>query len=191
MAVRLTVVGAGSWGTAIAGILATKEPTVLWARRPGLAETINASHENAEYLPGTSLPAQLEATADLAAAVAETDLLVMGVPSHGYRRVLERVAPMIRHDLPILSLSKGIEQKTLMRMTEVTLDVLPDQPFDHGRGNFGRGDPPILGEDTVRAKALAKDFGVDHAGLQVVGAQSALAEFGVEHARESVETCLL
>jgi glycerol-3-phosphate dehydrogenase (NAD(P)+) len=123
---RLTVIGAGSWGTAIAGILATKQPTFLWSRRPELAAGINKHRENREYLPGTALPDGLEATHDLREAISDTDLIVMGVPSHGYRSVLELVAPGLKPDVPIVSLTKGIEERSLMRMTEVTVDVLPE-----------------------------------------------------------------
>ncbi|MDX1449693.1 MAG: NAD(P)H-dependent glycerol-3-phosphate dehydrogenase, partial [Acidimicrobiia bacterium] len=112
---KLTVIGAGSWGTTVAGILATKEPTTLWARRPDVAEAINTERENVEYLPGVALPRSLEATADL---------VVMGVPSHGYRDVARRMADDVPGHVPILSLAKGIEQESLMRMTEVTLDVM-------------------------------------------------------------------
>jgi glycerol-3-phosphate dehydrogenase (NAD(P)+) len=123
--VKLTVIGAGSWGTTIAGILAAKEPTTLWARRADVAESINTGGENREYLPGVALPDGLEATTDLAAAVAGTDLVVMGVPSHGYRDVITQIAHSVPGHVPILSLAKGIEQGSLMRMTEVTLDVMP------------------------------------------------------------------
>lgn len=127
---KLTVIGAGSWGTAIAGILADRQPTVLWARRPELADSIADSRENTEYLEGTRLPESLEATSDLEVALDGTDLVVMGVPSHGYRSVLRHFPSDLPSSLPILSLAKGIEQETLMRMTEVTLDVFPDHDAD-------------------------------------------------------------
>ncbi len=123
---RAVVVGAGSWGTAVAALIAAKEPVVLWARRAELADAINATRENPDYLEGMRLPDGVTATADLEAAVDAVDVVVMGVPSHGYREVLERLAGRIEPGDPVVSLAKGIEQSTLMRMTEVTLDVLPD-----------------------------------------------------------------
>jgi glycerol-3-phosphate dehydrogenase (NAD(P)+) len=147
----LTVIGAGSWGTAIAGILATKEPTVLWARRADLADGINSHRENREYLPGTKLPDSLEATADLDAAVAGAEVLVMGVPSHGYRAVLELMAPALGTDIPIVSLAKGIEQQTLMRMTEVTVDVLPR----HDGARVGVLTGPNLADEIVAGQPAA------------------------------------
>jgi glycerol-3-phosphate dehydrogenase (NAD(P)+) len=149
--VKLTVIGAGSWGTAIAGILATKEPTVLWARRLDLADAINDARENREYLPHTPLPSRLTATADLAAALAGTDLVVMGVPSHGYRSVLEQAAPSLAPDVPIVSLTKGIEERTLMRMTQVTADVLPG----HDRSRIGVLTGPNLAAEIVAGQPAA------------------------------------
>jgi len=126
---RVAVIGAGSWGTAVAGIAAENADTVLWARRPELAEAINATHANPDYLPHASLPDRLRATSSLDEAVAGAEVLVMGVPSHGFRSVLESM-PAIDPATPIVSLSKGVEQDTLMRMTEVAADVLPDHPRD-------------------------------------------------------------
>ncbi len=149
--VTVTVIGAGSWGTTIAAILATKEPTVLWARRAELAAAINDHRENKEYLPGTTLPANLDATSDLKAAVADTDLVVMAVPSHGYRAVMQLVAPGLATDVPILSLAKGIEQETLMRMTEVTIDVLPA----HDSSRIGVLTGPNLASEIVAGQPAA------------------------------------
>ncbi len=127
---QVAVIGAGSWGTTVAAISAARTPTLLWARRPELADAINARRENPDYLAGHTLPDLLTATADLEARVAGADVVVMGVPSHGYRQVLGELRQLIAADTPILSLTKGIEQETLMRMTEVTTDVLPDHRPD-------------------------------------------------------------
>jgi len=126
--VKVAVIGSGSWGTAVAGIAAANAETVLWARRPDLAAAINDQHENPDYLAGHSLPFTLSATSDLEAAVRGADVVVMGVPSHGFRTVLAEAAPWLARRTPVVSLSKGIEQGTLKRMTEVVADVLPDHP---------------------------------------------------------------
>jgi glycerol-3-phosphate dehydrogenase (NAD(P)+) len=118
------VVGAGSWGTTVAAILAENVDVVLWARETELAARIDTVHENDRYLPGVVLPDRLHATADLEAACRGTDVLVMGVPSHGFRTVLTDAAGVITDDTPIVSLSKGVEQGTNLRMTEVVGDVL-------------------------------------------------------------------
>ncbi|CAN5890142.1 NAD(P)H-dependent glycerol-3-phosphate dehydrogenase [soil metagenome] len=119
---RVAVIGAGSWGTTVASLVAARTPTLLWARRSDLARTITESRENPDYLPGMALPDMLEATADLE-RVASCDVIFMAVPSHGFREVL-RTLPLSA-DQPIISLTKGIEQQTLKRMTEVVGEVLP------------------------------------------------------------------
>ncbi len=111
-------------------MVAERAETTIWARRRELAEAIDRTHENPDYLPGVELPEPLSATSDLMESIAGADLVVMGVPSHGYREVLAHAAPAIGRETPVLSLAKGIEQETLMRMTEVTADVLPEHRID-------------------------------------------------------------
>jgi glycerol-3-phosphate dehydrogenase (NAD(P)+) len=119
---RVAVIGAGSWGTAVASLVAAHAPTVLWARREELAAAINATSENPDYLPGHPLPPSLEATSDLARA-SRADVVVMAVPSHGFRAVVEGLE--LRPEAPLVSLTKGIEQESLLRMTEVVGAVHP------------------------------------------------------------------
>ena len=121
---RMAVIGAGSWGTAVACLAAQNTDVVLWARRAELADAIHTRHENPDYLEGFALPDGLAATADLSEALHDADVVAMGVPSHGYRSVLEQAVGLIGPDTPIVSLTKGIEQGSNLRMTEVTLDVL-------------------------------------------------------------------
>ena len=128
MTMRVAVVGAGSWGTTVACIASTNCPTTLWARRPQLADEINTQHTNDTYLAGFALPAVLRSTSSLEEAVSQADVVVMAVPSHGFRDVLAEAAPFVRPWVPVLSLSKGIEQGTHKRMTEVINDLLPDHP---------------------------------------------------------------
>jgi glycerol-3-phosphate dehydrogenase (NAD(P)+) len=125
---RVAVIGGGSWGTTVASLAARNAPTVLWTRRPEVAEEIERDHRNSVYLPGEELDPELRATADLEEAVTEADVLVMGVPSHGFRRVLEEAAPHVRAWVPIVSLVKGLEQGTYSRMTQIISDVLPQHP---------------------------------------------------------------
>jgi glycerol-3-phosphate dehydrogenase (NAD(P)+) len=126
----VAVVGAGSWGTAVAAIVAEHANVRLWARDPELAARIDADHENARYLPGTALPGAVHATADLAEACADAAVVVLGVPSHGFRAVLSDAAAQIGDEVPIVSLSKGVEQGTHLRMTQVVADVLPSHRVD-------------------------------------------------------------
>ncbi len=127
---RIAVIGAGSWGTAVACLAAQKHGTVLWARRPELADRINEDRRNEQYLPGAEIPYSLTITSDLEAAVRDAELVVMGVPSHGYREVLATVAPQVPAGAAVLSLTKGIEQASLKRMTEVTREELPGHDHD-------------------------------------------------------------
>ena len=148
---RIAVVGAGSWGTTVAAMVARRSETKLWARRPDLAGAIDERHENPDYLPGTALPNELAATPDLSAVLQGADAVIMGVPSHGYRAVLEQAAPHIAGDTPIVSLSKGIEQETLMRMTQVTADVLPD----HRPERIGVLSGPNLAKEVIAGQPAA------------------------------------
>jgi glycerol-3-phosphate dehydrogenase (NAD(P)+) len=128
---RVAVVGAGSWGTAVAAIVSQNALTSLWARREELAAKIHTDHENPDYLPGIQLPGELRATADIEAACSGADVVVFAVPSHGLRAVLAEARPHIAGDAAIVSLVKGIEQGTLRRMTEVIAEVLVDHDPDH------------------------------------------------------------
>lgn len=148
---RVCVIGAGSWGTTVAALTARSHPTFLWARRQELADTITRTSENPEYLPGHRLPYGLQATSDLAEAVDRADVIIMAVPSHGYRGVIEGFAGGVGSGTPILSLSKGIEQDTLMRMTEVTRDVLTD----HDPALIGVMTGPNLASEIIEGQPTA------------------------------------
>lgn len=125
---QVTVLGGGSWGTTVASLSAGRNPTLLWARSADVSDEINTQHTNATYLPGFPLPTSLRATADLEEAVGHAQVLVVGVPSHGFRQVLEAAKPFVHPWIPIVSLTKGLEQGSLLRMTEVIKDVLPGHP---------------------------------------------------------------
>ena len=122
---KVAFIGAGSWGTATASLVARKgeHETVLWARRPELAETISLFHENPEYLSGLTLPDELRATNDLDEALSGTDTVVMAVPSHGFRNILKQVAPLAP-DACYVSLAKGIEIDTHKRMSQVMAEEI-------------------------------------------------------------------
>ncbi|MCO5317404.1 MAG: NAD(P)H-dependent glycerol-3-phosphate dehydrogenase [Microthrixaceae bacterium] len=128
MHIRVAVIGGGSWGTTVAHLAAHSVPTVLWARRGELAREVNEQHTNERYLPGYRLHPDLRATDDLVEAVRGADLVVMGVPSQGFRSALEQVAEHVRAWVPVLSLTKGLEQGTRLRMTQVINEVLPGHP---------------------------------------------------------------
>jgi glycerol-3-phosphate dehydrogenase (NAD(P)+) len=159
--VTVAVIGAGSWGTAVAALVAGNAPTILWARREELAVQLNTTHENGDYLPGIALPDALAATCDLEQACRDADVVVLGVPSHGFRTVLGAARPFIGPDVPVISLSKGVEQDTLRRMTEVIGEVLDDH------------DPSCIG--VLTGPNLAKEV----AGGQPTASVVATADQGV------------
>ena len=125
---RVAVLGAGSWGTTVATLLAGRHDAVLWARDPELAREIDEGNANSRYLPGCTLPPGLRATADLEKAVHDADLLVVGVPTHGFRVILGQARPYLRPWIPVVSLAKGFEHDPLLRMTQVIRDALPGHP---------------------------------------------------------------
>ena len=125
--IKTTVLGAGSWGTALAKLLADQGyRTRLWARRKVMAEAIQHDGENQAYLPGFPLPVTLETTSDLEYALDGSDLIVSVVPTHGLREVLQDAAPLFGTEAPIVSATKGIEVDSLMLVSEIFEDILPE-----------------------------------------------------------------
>jgi glycerol-3-phosphate dehydrogenase (NAD(P)+) len=121
---RAAVLGAGSWGTTFAKVLADAGCDVmLHARRPELAKSITEYSENRDYLPGVRLPAAVRATADPGEALLDADVVVLAVPSQSLRDNLTGWAPLLPGDASLLSLMKGIELGTTKRMSEVICEV--------------------------------------------------------------------
>ncbi|PYQ30623.1 MAG: glycerol-3-phosphate dehydrogenase [Acidobacteria bacterium] len=125
---KVAIIGAGAFGTAMA-ITATRggNDVVLWAHDPDVAQAIRETGENPDYLPGIGLGAKVVATSDLAEAVAFSDTIVMMTPSHYYRDVLTRVREHASGALNVISGTKGIENDSLQRMSEITRDVLGEK----------------------------------------------------------------
>jgi glycerol-3-phosphate dehydrogenase (NAD(P)+) len=153
---KVAVIGAGSWGTTIASIAARAAPTVLWARRPALVEVIEHRHENPDYLPGVVLPESLAASASLQEAVTGSALVVMAVPSHGFRAVLAELSRYLEPGVPLLSLAKGLEQGTHLRMTQVLEQVAPGHPVGVLTGpNLAR--EIVVGQPAATVVAMTDD----------------------------------
>jgi glycerol-3-phosphate dehydrogenase (NAD(P)+) len=126
MARHVAVLGAGSWGTALAKLLADKgTPVRLWARRSEQADAIQHTRQNERYLRGFELPKTLEATSDLARTLDGAEMVVSVVPSHGLREVLDECTKMLPDDAPVVSASKGIENSTLRLVSEIYEEHLP------------------------------------------------------------------
>jgi glycerol-3-phosphate dehydrogenase (NAD(P)+) len=121
---RVAVIGAGSWGTSASWLLAGKGHEVsLWAREPEIAAGINATHHNPLYMKDVELPACVRATPDVERALFEAEAVVMVTPSIGVRSTAEAMAPHLPDPTPVIILSKGVEEGTLLLMTEVLEDV--------------------------------------------------------------------
>jgi glycerol-3-phosphate dehydrogenase (NAD(P)+) len=121
---QIAVMGAGSWGTAFALVLADAGNDVrIWGRRPELCAAINDTHQNADYLPGVVLPDAISATSDAAEALSGAEVVVLAVPSQQLRGNLETWGGAIPADAVMVSLMKGIELGTHLRMSEVIAEM--------------------------------------------------------------------
>ncbi|MGA9529458.1 MAG: NAD(P)H-dependent glycerol-3-phosphate dehydrogenase [Terriglobales bacterium] len=123
---RVVVIGAGAWGTALAITLARKSEHAvsLWAREADVAQSIAHSRVNERFLPDVQLPASIRATDDLESALAGAEIVVSVMPSQHCRPLFERIAPLLHSETLVVSCTKGLENGTLLRMTEVIADVL-------------------------------------------------------------------
>lgn len=128
MNLKVGLLGGGSWGTTVAALVANNTRVTLWARDPETVQEINERHSNEKYLPGATLPESLTASANIDEVVSNVDVLVVAIPSHQFRGVLENVKPYLRAWVPVISLSKGLEFETRLRMTQIIEEVLPGHP---------------------------------------------------------------
>lgn len=130
MTVRIGVIGAGSWGTALADLLARAGHEVtIWAYEAEVAEAIAGRHVNPVFLPGCTLAPALHATNHLGDTVAGADLIVSAVPSHVTREVFGQLAPLLPPDMLLVCATKGIETSTLRLMSDVAAEELPSVRF--------------------------------------------------------------
>ena len=167
---RIAVLGAGSWGTTVASLLAGRHDCTVWARDPELAREIHERDANSRYLPGFTLPSALKATADLEKAVHDVDLLVVGVPTHGFRAILVEARPYLRPWIPVVSLAKGFERGSLLRMTQLIRDALPGHPAAALTG-------PNLAKEIMAGQAAASVIATED--LDVARALQSVMQRGV------------
>jgi glycerol-3-phosphate dehydrogenase (NAD(P)+) len=130
---RAAVIGAGAWGTTMGSLLAARIDTTIWAREPEVVDAINDCHENPLYLPGGALSPALRAVASVEAAVEGAEVVFVAVPAQHFRAVLGDAGGAISPRSVVLSLAKGLEHGTLLRMSEVAGEVLSE----HDRGRIG------------------------------------------------------
>lgn len=123
---KIGVIGAGSWGTALANLLAEKGRRVdLWVREEEVYQQIKVEGINKTFLPGVELDSRLHPVLSFEEALAGTDLVLMVVPSHVFREVLTAVRPYLRDDMTVMTATKGIENETLMIMSHIAEEILP------------------------------------------------------------------
>ena len=161
----VAVIGAGAWGTTLAAILAKREPVVLVTHRPEVADEINRSHRNERRLPGIDLPDDLVASADPAAVRGATDLVIFAVPSSHLRSVAGAVGSVVEPSADVLSVVKGLETRSLLRMSEVIAEgtgIAPARIAALSGPNLAtrsRGDLPasavVAAEDLALAARIA------------------------------------
>lgn len=167
---RATVIGAGSWGTALARVLGDKGHQVrMWSYEPAVADQINRGRENQDYLPGVKLPDSVDVFARHDEALEGAELVVAVVPSHAFRIVMEAAAPHVPPQAILLSATKGLEVDTLSRPSEVLSALFPDHtPVVLSGPTFarevGEGDPTAIvaaARDTQVAQRVQAFFNTD------------------------------
>ncbi len=151
---KVALLGGGSWGTSVASLAARNADVKMWARDKATVNEINKNHSNEKYLPGVKLSPKLEAHYKIKKVVKDADVLVMGVPSSGFREVLEEVGPYVRAWIPIVSLTKGLERGTDLRMSQVIEEALPGHPVGVLTG-------PNLAREIMAGQAAASVLAMD------------------------------
>jgi len=122
---RISIIGAGNWGTALAITLAQKGHEIkIWAFEREVAESIRLRHENELYLPGIKIPLSVSASADLGSSLSGAEIVLMVVPSHVFKPLAERMVPFLKPEMIFVSATKGIDTDSFMRMTEVIRSVV-------------------------------------------------------------------
>ena len=158
---RMTVLGGGSWGTALAHLMAEKgiEVTLL-VRNAGQAEAVNQRHENPRYLPGLPLSPALKADTDPQNALRGADICLLAIPCQFMRQALEALTPRIPARSALVCASKGVEIGSLKRMSEVTADVLPAWA-----GRYAILSGPSFAREVIEGKPTAVALGCANASL--------------------------
>lgn len=164
---KISVIGGGAWGTALACVAAKAgNETQLWAREAEVVDAINARHENEVFLKGVALPPSIKATSDLSQA-GDADVILMVPPAQYLRAILKNLLPHTKSDTPLVLCSKGIEQDSGLLMTDVAVQVAPEHPIAVLSGptfaaEVARGLPTavtIAAEDGSLAESITEILG--------------------------------
>lgn len=181
---QIGVIGAGSWGTTLANLLAVSgHHVILWAREPEVVQSINAFHENEMFLKACRLEENLTATGDLASVVMGADMLVSAPPSHAVRPLMRNITTILASPVPVVSASKGLEPETFHTMTSVIAEELDGCPVvalsgpSFAREVYARMPTAVVAASDDRAACVlaqqafsTSDFRV-YTGRDVVGVQ--------------------
>ena len=154
VASKLAVIGGGSWGTTVASLVSRNAPVVLWARDASTVADINTHHRNTSYLGDLPLNPRLRATQDIREAITDADAVIMAVPSNAFRDVLGGIADNLPKNAPLISLTKGLERGSRLRMTEVCQQLAPDRPVGVLTG-------PNLAKEILAGQAAASVLAMD------------------------------
>lgn len=154
VAYKIAVMGGGSWGTTVASLVSRNADIMLWARDAATVDDINGNHKNSRYLGDAPLNPTLKATLDPTEAIADADAVVMGIPSNNFRSVLTDIAPNLPDGAPLISLTKGLERGSRLRMTEICREVAPGRPVGVLTG-------PNLAREIVAGQAAAGVLALD------------------------------
>jgi glycerol-3-phosphate dehydrogenase (NAD(P)+) len=157
---RVAVVGAGAWGTTLAILLGKVEPVLLFAHDGDAAVRIDRARENERRLPGIRLPDAVTVSADPAALESATDLVIVAVPSNHVRAMVEGIRPSLPESADILSVVKGLEPGTLLRMSEVVADAARLEP-----GGVGALSGPNLASEIAAGLPASAVVAAEDAGL--------------------------
>jgi glycerol-3-phosphate dehydrogenase (NAD(P)+) len=161
---HIAVIGAGAWGTALAQVFAKEGRAVtLYARDKGLAENISASRKNDVYLPDISLNPDIRVTNDLTAAIEKADIALMATPVQFVRDVLIKLEPHLSKKTPLINCSKGIEISSSMLLSEVTAEILPENPYavlsgPTFAGEVARGLPTAVTLAATATEKIVQDW---------------------------------
>ncbi|WP_180139246.1 NAD(P)H-dependent glycerol-3-phosphate dehydrogenase [Acinetobacter sp. YH12043] len=167
-ALRITVLGGGSFGTAMANTAVRNGcDTMIWIRDPEVAEDINVTHINKRYLPDFKLEENLLAVSDLEKAVRDRDIILVAIPSHSFRDVLQQIKPFITSQA-VISLTKGIEANTFSFMSDIIREELPEVPYG-----------------VLSGPNLAKEIVAGQPAGTVIASESELVRYAVQQALHS------
>jgi glycerol-3-phosphate dehydrogenase (NAD(P)+) len=151
---QIAIIGAGAWGTALSIVAGRNgaHRVRLWAHEKEVCESINARHVNDLFLSGQTIPESVWATNDLAEALQNATIVVSVMPSNHCRRLFERMRPLLRPEMLFVSATKGLEDGSHLRMTEVITQVLDDQPW---RPRLGAMSGPSFAKEVARGDPTA------------------------------------